>query len=73
MDTDTSAVMAREKGGGGWVEVGKAGEMGMSVIVSTIKIKLKEKVKALLTEVTLVAERIQSYTLFLILTQGHAY
>ena len=35
-DTDTHAVMA---GAGGWVKVGRWGETGTSVIVSTIKIK----------------------------------
>ena len=43
MDTDTSVVMAIGKvWGRDWVEVGKPGEMGTSVIVSTIKIKLKQ-------------------------------
>ena len=40
IDTDNSVVIARGKGGG-WVEVGKVGERGTSVIVSTIKINFK--------------------------------
>ena len=42
IDTDNSVVMDREKGGcKGWVEAGKGGESGTSVIVSPIKIKEK--------------------------------
>ena len=37
MDTDNSVVMARRKGAGGWVEVGKGGG-ATSVIVPKIKI-----------------------------------
>ena len=36
-------VTARGKGGRGWVEVGKGGEWGASVIVSTIKILKRKK------------------------------
>ena len=35
-DTDNSVVMAREKGGRGWVEVSKGREKGLSIIVSII-------------------------------------
>ena len=37
--------MARGKGGGGWVDMGKRGEMQTSVIVSTIKNKVKNNNK----------------------------
>ena len=33
--------MARGKGSGEWVEAGKWGEMGKSLILSTLKIKKK--------------------------------
>ena len=36
MDRDSRVAKARE-GGWGWVEVGKGGEVGTSVVVSTIK------------------------------------
>ena len=33
MDTDNSAMMARGKEGGGWVEMGKMRKMGTSIIM----------------------------------------
>ena len=44
VDTDNSVVMARGKGGEGWVEVGGWGDIRTSVVVSTIsKIKSRRK------------------------------